>query len=95
MNDTNERIIRASHFREVHRIAIDDSKFSQKKLCLAYLKEYGSITPLEALNAFDCFRLASVINRLRCKDGYVITTTINANGKGYAIYTLIPDGEEQ
>ena len=61
--------------------------------CLDYLERYGSITPIEALTAFHSFRLAAQICNLR-KDGYVIKTEINDNGKKYAVYTLMKEGEE-
>lgn len=67
-------------------------KMTQREACLDYLKRYGSITPLEALTAFRSFRLAAQICQLR-KEGYVITTELN-EGKRYAIYTLMKEGEE-
>ena len=89
MADNINRYDRWSEFSRSH----DDSK-TQKELCLEYLKKNGSITALEALGAFGCFRLAAIIYKLR-EDGYVITTDINDGKKKYAIYTLIKEGEEQ
>lgn len=66
---------------------------SQKDACLAYLEEHDSITPLEALHEFGCFRLAAVIARLR-EEGYVIKTDVNKDGKPYAIYTLLRENTE-
>lgn len=60
-----------------------------KEACLAYLEKHGSITGKQAWEAFGCYRLASVINRLR-KDGYPIASEI-VEGERYAIYTLIQD----
>ena len=71
----------------------DESKTSQKAACLDYLEKYGSITPLEALSAFNCFRLSAIIFKLR-SEGYVINTHINDNGKPYAIYELMKEGVE-
>lgn len=71
-----------------------DEKKTQKEMCLDYLQRHGSITPLEALNAFGCFRLSAIIYELRHEDGYVITTRINEGKKMYAIYELITEGEE-
>ena len=68
-------------------------KKTQKEAILEYLKEHGSITPLEALDKFGCFRLSAVIFELR-EDGYVITTTLNEGEKKYAIYTLLEEGVE-
>ena len=62
-----------------------DEKKTHAEMCIDYLEQYDSITPLEALTAFDCFRLAAVVCKLR-KRGYAITKKINENGKRYAIY---------
>ena len=70
----------------------DPKKTTQREACLDYLKQYGSITPLEALTAFHSFRLAAIICQLR-KAGYVITTKLSED-KHYAIYTLMREGEE-
>jgi hypothetical protein len=66
---------------------------NQKDACLAYLEEHDSITPLEALHEFGCFRLAAVIARLR-EDGHIIRTDIAEGEKRYAIYTLMKEGVE-
>ena len=70
-----------------------DEKKSQKQMCLEYLEKYGSITPLEALSAFNSFRLSALIFLLR-KDGHIITTKLNDDGKKFAIYTLLREGDE-
>lgn len=55
---------------------------------LAHLKSGKSLTDIEALDLFQCFRLAGRINDLR-KEGHDIkTTTIHRNGKSYALYLL-------
>ena len=69
-----------------------DKKKTQKDMCLDYLERYGSITPLEALSAFNSFRLSALIFELR-KDGYNITTKLNDGDKKFAIYTLVTEGE--
>jgi len=60
---------------------------TQKAQVKRHLLLYGSITPLQALDNYGCFRLASVINRLR-NEGWKITT-IMAIGEeiNYARYT--------
>lgn len=85
------RFDRASEFEHT----LFDKKKTQKQMCLEYLEEYGSITPLEALSAFGSFRLSALIFELR-EDGYVIRTDLNdePNQARYAIYTLIREGEE-
>ena len=60
---------------------------TQEECLLQYLKWYASITPLEALSAFGCFRLSARIADLRSK-GYPITTEISEGEKKFAIYRL-------
>ena len=61
---------------------------SQPKNILAHLEQHHSITPLEALNEYGCFRLAAVILNLK-KDGYEIETQIiKKNKKRFAQYIL-------
>lgn len=40
-------------------------KDTQVKRVLRYMREYGSITPLEAIASFGCTRLAAVIHVIR------------------------------
>lgn len=62
---------------------------SQNQDILDYLWEGNTITPLEALEMFNCFRLASRINDLR-REGYEIETrNVEGNGKKYAEYKLL------
>ena len=82
-----ERFNRANEFSHEHA---DDPR-GQKELCLEYLKQYGSVTPLEALSAFNSLRLSSLIFRLR-NEGHDIDTLLNEDGKKFAIYIL--KGEE-
>lgn len=70
-----------------------DNKKTHTEMCLDYLQQYDSITPLEALTAFNSFRLAAQICKLR-KAGYNIKTEINDTEPRFAIYTLIGEGEE-
>ena len=73
------------------------SKFKEKRTQCEYLAEYldmyGSITPLEALTAFGCFRLGARIADLRA-DGYRIRTDINKDGKRFAIYSVEEESNE-
>lgn len=66
------------------------AKTSQKQNILQYLKTNGSITPRDAIDKFNCYRLAARIGELRC-DGYeIITDNKNESGMevNYAIYRL-------
>lgn len=87
--NTADRFVNADEFEKTR---FNKNK-TQKDMCLEYLEEYGSITPLEALTAFGCFRLSAVIFELR-EEGYVIRTDINEGEKKYAVYTLMREGVE-
>lgn len=84
-----ERFERANDYNKAHY----DEKKTHTEMCLDYLKRNGSITPLEALTAFNSFRLAAQICKLR-KEGYVIKTELNDTEPRFAIYTLMQEGEE-
>ncbi len=59
----------------------------QRHAILQHLKDHKSITPLDALQLYGCFRLAARINELR--DECRIDTEIEKrNGKRYARYVL-------
>jgi len=61
---------------------------TQTSSILSHLKIYGSITPIEALELFGCFRLSGRILELR-EAGYPIRTKyIHKNGKIFAEYWL-------
>ena len=55
---------------------------TQNYKILSYLEEGNSISPMDALNHFGCFRLASRIHDLR-SDGNLIDT-VRKSGKRYA-----------
>lgn len=64
---------------------------TQTDSILNHLLSGKSITPIEALNLYGCFRLGARINELRgC--GYEIETKINRLGKKYATYRLTCGG---
>lgn len=50
-----------------------EGKTNQKQLILDYMREYGSIEPMQALGDLGVYRLGSRICDLR-KDGYDIKT---------------------
>lgn len=62
---------------------------SQEKRILEHLQSGRSLTQYQALVKFDCFRLASRINRLR-NQGHEIKTTMKelTNGKTIAVYSM-------
>jgi hypothetical protein len=61
---------------------------TQTEAILAHLLSGKSITPLDALNEYGCFRLGARVLDLR-KEGYNIETEIiHENGKHFARYWL-------
>tara|TARA_B110000977_G_scaffold102497_1_gene134003 strand:- start:151 stop:354 length:204 start_codon:yes stop_codon:yes gene_type:complete len=65
-------------------------KVTQKTLVFAHLKR-KSITPLEALNLYGCFRLAAIIHKLRNSGMEIKTVNKTQNGKTFAQYFLIKE----
>jgi hypothetical protein len=64
-------------------------KASHKELIEEYLNSGRTLTAVEALDKFGCFRLAARIADLR-KDGVnIITDTITQKGKTFASYKKI------
>ena len=59
---------------------------SQREAIYEYIRERGSITPMEALMQFGCFRLSARILELRGEGHDIRTETANDNGKTYARY---------
>lgn len=53
---------------------------SHRVQILNFLKANGSITPMQALNTFGCYRLGARILELRGQ-GYKILTEINREGR--------------
>jgi hypothetical protein len=63
---------------------------SQNKQIKNWLETGNSITPIEALNLFGCFRLGARIHDLKNKFGVNIKTEIVESGnKRFAKYSLI------
>ena len=67
---------------------------NQCEKILNYMKEYGSITPLDALREFGCMRLAARISDLSHR-GYRIESSMESSPNRYgekvhyARYTLV------
>ena len=68
---------------------------SQSAKVLYHLENYGSLTAIEALELFACFRLAARINDLK-EAGHDIQMEMKKmkNGKKIAVYSL-PKIQEQ
>ncbi len=61
---------------------------TQTEAILAHLETGESITPMDALNLFGCFRLAARIKDLRDAGHNILTTTIDDGMAHYASYSL-------
>ena len=67
----------------------EEMKQSQCENILHHMKLHGSITEMEALNRYGCFRLASRINDLK-RQGYIIQAKAikTATGKTISEYSM-------
>lgn len=63
---------------------------TQNSEVLNHLKRHKSITPLDALRLYNCFRLGARIYEIRRK-GNVINMTLAKGRKHYAVYTLLKE----
>jgi hypothetical protein len=61
---------------------------TQNEQIKAYLNKGKSITPLDALNKFGCFRLAARISDLRNDGLKIVTKNVTKEGKTFASYSL-------
>jgi hypothetical protein len=61
---------------------------TQNEQIKAYLNKGKSITPLDALNKFGCFRLAARISDLRNDGLKIVTKNVTISGKTFASYKL-------
>ncbi|MDY3111038.1 MAG: helix-turn-helix domain-containing protein [Porphyromonas sp.] len=63
---------------------------TQRDLVQRHLESGRSITPLEALRLYGCFRLSACIWVLKHKRGMNIETTmVEEDGKRFAEYSLV------
>ena len=63
-------------------------KKTQTKIIEEYLLAGKSITPMEALERFGCFRLAAIIWKIRQKRHVYTTMITNKWGNSFAKYSL-------
>jgi hypothetical protein len=62
-------------------------------MVLEHLLLKGTITPLDALVEYGCFRLGARIYDLKKRGYKIMTHHETKNGKTYARYELITEGE--
>lgn len=53
-----------------------------------YLNKGKSITPIDALTKFGCFRLAARISDLRKEGLKIVTNNVTVSGKTFASYSV-------
>lgn len=75
-------------------IADTDLGRSQCQAIWEHLQERGSITAIEALNEYGCFRCAARINDIRKDHPEVKTETVKSGGKKYARYYIEHKSDE-
>ena len=61
---------------------------TQNQQIKSYLEKGKSITPIQALNKFGCFRLAARISDLRNDGLNIATKIVTKDGKTVASYKL-------
>lgn len=61
---------------------------TQNQQILKHLQTVGSITPIDALNLYGCFRLSGRIYDLKKQGIKIETKHETSNGKTYARYVL-------
>lgn len=83
MKTDYERMANANEFRG----QFYSGQRTQKEMIFEYMERYGSITPLEALIAIGCLRLASRIWDIK-HDGHNVKKEICEGEQNYAIYSL-------
>lgn len=61
---------------------------TQKEQIKKYLLSRKTITPIQALNKFGCFRLAAVIYKLKNEGLKIVTEMVTKDNKTFAKYKL-------
>jgi len=61
---------------------------TQNEQIKAYLSKGKSITPLDALNKFGCFRLSARIKNLRDEGLNIVTKYVTKDNKTFASYSV-------
>lgn len=67
---------------------------SQSAAILRHLQSGKSITQLEALDKFQCFRLGARIFTLKSEGHPIVSEMISKNGKRFASYSIKNDAQE-
>lgn len=68
---------------------LEKTTISQKEAILQHMRTNGTITPMEALERYGCFRLGARIWELEKEDHIIEHSMGTAGGKRFAVYKLI------
>jgi len=63
-----------------------ENVMTQSETIVSHLKQYGSITPLEALTRYGIMRLAARVNELRNEGIDIVSDLKVHDGRRYASY---------
>lgn len=74
---------------------MENSIESQLKLILAHLQKGVSITPIEALQLYGCFRLSARIFDLKDAGHKIRTDIVQRGKKKFASYSLEKDSRQK
>jgi len=88
-----EAIRRNNHVVET-AINLKAVKSSQEDKILEYLKQGYTLSPLDALNRFGCFRLGARIFDLRKQGHDIRSKNVRRNGKTFAEYYLVKEEQQ-
>jgi len=66
---------------------------TQNKQIINYLRQGKTLTSLEALQLFGCFRLSARISELKESGWQIDSVNIKKNGKTFAEYSLSNDSK--
>ena len=67
---------------------------AQNNQILKYLQTGKSLTPMDALKKFGCFRLGARIYDLRCDGHSIMSQMVEVGDKRVARYTLIQSAQK-
>lgn len=62
---------------------------SQNNRIFEHLRDGGTLTPLEALDKFGCFRLSARIKNIKDAGFNVITEMVKSGKKRFASYRMV------
>lgn len=67
---------------------------TQTEAILRHLQVEGSISPIEALERYGCFRLAARISDLKALGHPIETEIVKRGRKSFAVYRLVSEPQQ-